>query len=247
MSTPSRSFSQRPALATVLTAAALVLLHPAAGVAQAPAPPAVPSITTTGEAVVRRAPDRSFVTAAVESRAKDPREAQRHNAATMTAVQERLRAAGVAEDAIRTIGYSIQQEVDWVNGRRVPRGYVARNAIEVRLDAIERTGEILDLVVQAGATTVTDVRFDLVDRAGAEREALRLAVMDARARADAAASGAGLIVDRVLRIDDSRQSFQPPRPMLAMAREAADAQVATPIEAGDVEIRAQVTLTVGIR
>jgi uncharacterized protein YggE len=35
--------------------------------------------------------------------------------------------------------------------------------------------------------------------------------------------------------------------MLAMAREAADMQVTTPIESGDVEIRAQVTLTVAIR
>jgi hypothetical protein len=106
------------------------------------------------------------VTASVESRARDPRDAQRQNAATMSAVQQRLEAAGVAGDAVRTLGYSIQQEVDWVNGRRVPREYVARNAIEVRLDAIERTGEILDVVVQAGATAVTDVRFDLADRAG---------------------------------------------------------------------------------
>jgi hypothetical protein len=247
MSTPACSMNQRCGCAATLGVAALLLLLRGPAFAQIPSPPAEPSITTTGEAVIRRAPDRSFVTAAVETRARDPRDAQRQNAATMTAVQQRLEAAGVAGDAVRTLGYSIQQEVDWVNGRRVLREYLARNAIEVRLDAIERTGEILDTVVQAGATAVTDVRFDLVDRAGAEREALRLAVIDARARADAAAAGAGLTVDRVLRIDDSRQSFQPPRPMLAMAREAADMQVATPIEAGDIEIRAQVTLTVAIK
>jgi hypothetical protein len=247
MSSPAHSSNRRPALAIVLSVVGFAACFARPGLAQAPTAPAEPSITTTGEAVVRRAPDRAFVTAAVESRAKDPRDAQRQNAATMTAVQQRLEAGGIAKDAIRTLGYSIQQDVDWVNGRRVPREYVARNAIEVRLDAIERTGEVLDIVVQAGATTVTDVRFDLVDRAGAEREALRLAVIDARARADAAAAGAGLAVDRVLRIDDSRQSFQPPRPMLAMAREAADMQVTTPIESGDVEIRAQVTLTVAIR
>jgi uncharacterized protein YggE len=52
----------------------------------------------------------------------------------------------------------------------------------VRLNAIERTGELLDLLVQAGATSVSGVRFDLKDRAGAEREALRLAVIDAPMR-----------------------------------------------------------------
>jgi hypothetical protein len=230
-----------------LGAAALLTLWPEPGRAQVPTVPAEPSLSTTGEAVVRRAPDRAFVTAAVESRARDPRDAQRQNAATMTAVEQRLEAAGVSGDAVRTLGYSIHQEVDYVNGRRVPREYVARNAIEVRLDAIERTGEILDLVVQAGATAVTDVRFDLKDRSSAEREALRLAVIDARSRADAAAAGAGLSVDRVLRVEDIRHSIQPPRPMLAMAREAADMQVSTPIEPGEVEIRAQVTLMVTIR
>jgi uncharacterized protein YggE len=95
---------------------------------------------------------------------------------------------------------------------------------------------------------VTSIRFDLKDRAGAEREALRLAVVDARARADAAAAGAGGAVDRVLRIEDVRQvRVGPPRPMMAMAREAAADVQQTPIEAGELEIRAQVTLTVSIK
>jgi uncharacterized protein YggE len=207
-----------------------------------------PTIVTTGEAIVRRAPDRAYVTASVETRSRDPREAQRQNAATMTAVHQRLTAAGVPADAIRTLGYSIQQEVDYVNGRRVLREYLARNAIEVRLDAVERTGEILDAAVQAGATAVTNVRFDLRDRAAAEREALRLAVIDARSRADAAAAGAGVTVVRVLRVQDDRSSVQPPpRPMIAFAREAAADQPATPIEAGDLEIHAQATVVVEIK
>ena len=45
--------------------------------AQEPSTPTVPSIVTTGEAVVRRAPDRAFLVAAVETRARDPQEAQR--------------------------------------------------------------------------------------------------------------------------------------------------------------------------
>jgi uncharacterized protein YggE len=207
-----------------------------------------PSIITTGEALVRRAPDQAFVAVSVEARARNPRDAQRQNAEAMTAVQQRIAAAGIPKDAVRTLGYNIQPEFDFVDGRRVQRGYVARNAVEVRVDAVDRTGEILDAAIQAGATSVTSVRFDLKDRAAAEREALRLAVVDARARADAAAAGTGQAVDRVLRIDDTPQvRIAPPRPMMAaMAREAADA-TQTPIEAGELEIRAQVVLTVTIK
>jgi uncharacterized protein YggE len=208
----------------------------------------IPSIVTSGEAIVRRAPDQAFVTLAVETRARAPKDAQRQNAEAMTAVQQRVAAAGIDKDAIRTIGYTIQQEFDYANGKRTPREYVARNGLEIRLDAVERTGEILDVVVQAGATTVTGVRFDVKDRAGAEREALRLAVVDARARAEALAAGAGRTIDRVLRIDDSRQGGPAPMMMMEMRAKtmAADAP-ATPVEAGQIEVRAQITLTVAIK
>jgi uncharacterized protein YggE len=215
--------------------------------AQEPPPP-VPSITTTGEAVVRRAPDQAFITVAVETRARNPRDAQRQNAEGMTAVQQRLAAAGVPKDAIRTIGYSIQQEFDFANGRRTPREYVARNGLEIRVDEVDRTGDILDVAVQAGATNVSGVRFDLKDRSAVEREALRRAVVDARARADALAQGAGRTVDRVLRIDEARQGVVPVMMQMDMrARAVAGDAAATPIEAGTIEIRAQVALTVAIK
>jgi uncharacterized protein len=212
--------------------------------AQPPDPPAhaLNVIVTSGEAVVRRAPDRAFLTVTVEARAKSPREAQRMNAEAMTAVQERLTAARVAKDAVRTLGYDLEQEFDFIQGKRVPREFVARNAIELRVDEITRVGELLDVAVQGGATSVSGVRFDIQDREKAEREALRLAVADARSRAEAAAAGAGRAVDRIIKIEDARESTAPPRPMMTFAMKTADA-AQTPVEPGLVEIRSRVTVT----
>ena len=56
------------------------------------------------------------------------------------------------------------------------RGYVARNSIEVRVEPIERAGEVIDLAVQSGATSVSSLRFDVKDREALEREALAKAV-----------------------------------------------------------------------
>lgn len=229
-----------------ISAAALASALVAAPVAAQDGAAPVPSIVTSGEATVRRAPDQAFITVAVETRARNPRDAQRQNAEAMNSVQQRLAGAGVPKDALRTTGYSIQQEFDYNDGRRTPRDYVARNGVEVRLDAIERTGEILDVVVQAGATSIAAVRFDLKDRTGAQREALRLAVVDARARAEALADGAGRTVDRILRIDDNPQ-FAPPMPMQTMMRAAAADSAPTPIESGMIEVQARVTLMVAIR
>ena len=148
---------------------------------------------TTGEGVVKRAPDRVWVSVAAESRAKNPREAQRANADAMKAVLDKLKALGLSGDAVRTSGYDLQPEYDYANGRQTLRDYVARNMIEVRIDDVARAGDVLDAAVGSGATSVSGIRFDLKDRDSAEREALRLAVEDARARANAAASGAGVM------------------------------------------------------
>ncbi len=228
----------------------LVTLAPARAVAQAPPTPReTPVIVTTGEGVVKTAPDRVWVSIAAESRARNPRDAQRTNADAMTTVLGRLKGAGVPADAIRTSGYDLQPEFDYSDGRQTLRGYIARNAIEVRVDDIARVGDILDVAVGSGATSVSGVRFDLKDRTGVEREALKRAVADARARGDAAASGAGVAIDRVLRIEEQRAVLPDPRPMMMMRREsmAADASSAPPITPGELEVRAVVTMTASIR
>jgi uncharacterized protein YggE len=200
-------------------------------------------VVTSGEGIVQAVPDRAYVNITAESRASNPREAQRRNMELMKPVQDKLRAAGIPADAIRTTNYDLQQEWDFVNNRRISRGYVARNTIEVRVDTLDSLGEILDLAVSAGATSVGDIRFDLKNRAKLEREALRLAVADARARAEAAAAGAGQAIARVIRIEEQGVVAPPPMPMMRMTARDESAQADVPISAGQMELRARVTLT----
>jgi uncharacterized protein YggE len=206
-----------------------------------------PVVITAGEGVVKRAPDRAWVSISAESRARSPRDAQRANADAMTAVIGKLKGAGLAADAIRTVGYNIQPEFDFNSGTQTLRGYVARNSIEVRVDDLARVGEVVDLSVGSGATTVGGVRFDLKDREGAEREALRLAVADAKARAEAAAAGAGSRIDAVIRIEEQGARGPEPQPVMMTVRVGGDVGKETPISAGDLEIRATVRLTATIR
>ena len=223
----------------------ILLLCAPPALAQTKDTPPTPVVVTSGEGIVRAVPDRAFVGITAESRASNPREAQRRNTELMKPVQDKLRAAGVSADAIRTMQYDLQQEWDFVNNRRVSRGYVARNAIEVRVDTIDSLGEILEIAVSAGATSVGDIRFDLKERAKLEREALRLAVADARARAEASAAGAGQSIARVLRIEEHGVVTPPPPPMPMMRMTARDeaAPADVPIATGQMELRARVTLT----
>jgi uncharacterized protein YggE len=230
-------------LAAVIAAATAV--PPAAQ--QPPPPPAGPVVVSTGEGVVKRAPDRVWVTIAAESRAKTPREAQAMNADAMSAVMAKLEGLGLPADAVRTTAYDLQPEFDYHEGRQRLRGYVARNRIEARVDDIARAGEVLDAAVGSGATSVSGVRFDLKDRERLEREALRLAVADARARAEAAAAGAGMSLGGVLRIEEQRAIGPEPRPVMMAMRAGAQESAETPIAAGELEIRSTVTLTAALK
>jgi uncharacterized protein YggE len=239
-----------PFLGTLAMVMVMVMLAAGPVAAQAPAAQQdVPVVVTSGEGSVKRAPDRAWVQVTVESRARNPRDAQKLNTDAMSAVLQKLRGAGLPQDAIQTRAYELQPEYDFAGGRQTLRGYLARNSLELRIDELSRVGEVLDVAVTSGATSVGNVRFDLKDRAGVEREALRLAVDDARKRADAVASGAGMKVERVVRIEEHRMdAVPPPRPVvMAMRAEAGQVAGEPPIEAGELEVRVAVTLTAAIR
>ena len=225
-----------------------LLVLPLAAAAQTPATPpqAEPVVVAVGEGVVKRTPDRAWVSIAAESRARGAREAQKLNADAMTSVLAKIKASGIPADAIQTSGYSLQPEFDYADNRQRLRGYVARNSVDVRVDDLQKLGGVLEAAVDAGANQVSGVRFDLKDRDAVEREAVKLAVADARARADAAAAGAGLKVQRVVRIEEERHTTVP-RPMAMMRESLQVASGEPPISPGEIEVRASVTLTAAIR
>lgn len=206
-----------------------------------------PVLVTTGSAVIRAAPDRAIVRLGTEVHAKTAKDAQQQEAQAMTAVRKQLTDAHVPDEAIRTLSYDLQQEFDFVQGKQIPRDFVARHVLEVRLDDVAQLGDVMGRAAESGAATISGIQFDVKARDELERTALRKAVEDARARADAAAAGAGTMVAGVIRVEEERQS-EGPRPM-AFAREmpAQAAVVATPVAAGEIEIRANVTLTSSLK
>ncbi|MCC7125910.1 MAG: SIMPL domain-containing protein [Acidobacteria bacterium] len=231
----------------LVAVAALLLVWPMMAAAQTPGSPSAPTVSVTGEGIVRRAPDQARVRIGAEGRSARPTDAQSIANTAMTAVQGKLAALGLPKDAIRTMTVSVQMEFDYVEGKQKPRGYVARNVIEVRVDDLKRLGEVLDISVAAGATTLFGLEWGLKDRAQAEREALTLAVTDAMARADAVAAGAKRTVDRLVRIEESGAVMSPVRPQMADRTMAFSASASTPVAEGEIEIRGNVVVTVALK
>ena len=206
-----------------------------------------PSVSVSGEGVVRVAPDRALVRIGAESRSKVSKEAQQRNAELMTAVQQKVAAIGIAKDAIRTLAIDLQPEFDFQNGKQTLRGYVARNTIEVRVDDLSRLGDVLDAAVGSGATSLHGLRFEVKNRDAVEEQALQRAVANAMAKAQTIAGAAKRTIERVLRIEEQFVGSGGPEPMFDRAAMARAADAPTPVVPGEIEVRAQVRITAAIK
>jgi uncharacterized protein len=106
--------------------------------------------------------------------------------------------------------------------------------------ASNRAGAIVDLAVASGATNASGPSFDVSDREALYRDALRLAVTEARKKAEAIAGAGGVSVGDVTRVVEA--GAEGPTMYLATAERAQS----TPVEPGQEEIQATLTVTFAV-
>jgi uncharacterized protein YggE len=164
-------------------------------------------------------------------------------ARVMDAILTAVDGTGVARRDVRTTLLSIQPRYDYRDGRPPTlTGYELANVLEVTVRDLAKLGDVVDVALAAGATSMDGLTFRLADPAPVEREARRLAMADGRSRADVLAAEAGLQIEGVSDIVEGATPRSPvtfPKAERMMA--AADA--ATPVEAGALEVAVSVTVT----
>ena len=67
---------------------------------------------------------------------------------------------------------------------------------------LDKVSDVMDQGVQAGATSVDGVSFDVADRAAAEADAREAAVADAKAKAETLAAGLGVRIQGVASVSE---------------------------------------------
>lgn len=217
------------------------LATPAAAAVQVSSPGPVVELTVSEN--VEAAPDLVTVSAGVTTEAPTAVEAMRKNAQAMTAVIAKIKALGVAERDIQTVGINLGATFDFDQAarRQVFRGYQASNRVSVKLRDIDRTGEVLDALVAAGATDLGGPDWSIADDTAARAQARRQALDTARSQALEYAKASGYSDVRVLEISESIAS-QPPMPFARAVR--AEASLAsTPTQPGMVQAGVTVRVT----
>ena len=164
-------------------------------------------------------------------------------AATMDAILRAVDGAGVARADVRTAMLSVQPRYDYRDGRApVLTGYEIANVVEVSVRDLSALGDVIDVTLTAGATSMDALSFRLADPRPAEREARRQAMAEARSRADVLAEAAGVTVQGVSDIVEG-QPVRPPGPVAKAQRMALAADAGTPVEAGTLDVAVTVSVT----
>ncbi len=208
------------------------------------APQAALTVSATGS--VSAAPDRAIVTAGVVSEGKSAREAMINNATLMNTVYEELEAAGIAQKNVNTSQLSLQPRYDY-RDRQAPKisGYEARNTVTVKSETLDTVGAMLDALVKAGVNNINGVSFSISDPKNAQAQAREDAIKEAKAKAEAMASAAGVKLGPLLSLTEN--NFSPnPRPMMMASRMQMESDSVTPISAGEQSLQVTVNMRYAI-
>ena len=200
-----------------------------------------PVISVDGSGHATAAPDMAEVSLGVVSNSSDAAKAQAENASKMQAIRQALLSVGIDAKDIQTEQYSINPVFS--DDRRKITGYQVHNSLNVKVKDIAKVGKVVDGGLAAGANNINSLHFSKQNPEGMRQQALGNAIMDARTKANVIANCLGVKIVGVQKVTENVGSMYRPDAMLmkAEARFVNQDQLgATPIEAGELEIGADV-------
>lgn len=202
------------------------------------------SVNATGK--VKATPDVAYTTVGVVTQKRKMQDAQAANRELMNAVVKALKAAGLTDDDIRTVSYSVYPVYDYTDGAKIT-GFEVNNSVELTIRDIEKVGAVLDAAAAAGANTSYSVRFDLLDKDPAYNKALTAAMEAARTKADTLAAAGKFTIKGVMSVSEGYSST-PVYYEYRAAEAMADAvKEPTYISAGDMDITASISVVFEIQ
>ncbi|MHB9034963.1 MAG: SIMPL domain-containing protein [Anaerolineae bacterium] len=209
---------------------------------------AVPHISVNGSGRAYGTPDVAYIVLGVNTVDTDASKAVAANSAAMNAVIEAVKAAGVDQKDIQTTVYNMYVE-QVVDKDGIPTGQSRLhidNEIQITLRQPQNAGSLITDALQAGANTVSNISFAVLDTAALEQQARDAAITQAKARAEQLAAGFGAKLGAVRVVNEYTSSPAPVSKDMAPLGMGAASASAVNVQAGQfvvtVDIQVEFTL-----
>ena len=205
------------------------------------------TVTAHGQGTALAPPDTAVLTFGATESAPQAETALAAVSKAAEAISAAVREAGVAGEDIQTADVRVYPEYAQSEGEG-PRvtGYRASISVRVKVRDLATVGQVISAASDAGSTEISGPMFTLDDDADANAKAIEDAVADARSRAEAMARAGGRSLGSVRTLTETVVSAPPVwgyRAEMGAVPYAADV---VPVEPGQLDITAQVTVIFGL-
>lgn len=199
------------------------------------------TISVSGEGKVYTKPDIAMVSLSVVSEGKRIVDVQDSNTRKINQVIKFIKELGVEEKDIKTAGYNLYPIYNYEE--RTPRiiGYGITQTLEVKIRNLDKAGDILEGVVINGANQISSLYFQVDKDEESKERARKLAIDDAKKKAEKLASQLGIKLIKISGYSESGGPYPIYRGL--ELKEGIGGGEAPQIQVGESEIVVNVTLT----
>jgi hypothetical protein len=212
--------------------------------------PQTRSLSVSGTGTVSLAPDIAYVNIGVHTEDADISQAVSSNNTLAQAVVTALQNSGVDAKDIQTSNFSVYttQNYDKLTGQSTGSAFAVDNTVYITVRDLSKLASLLDTAIQAGANNINSVSFDLSDKTAGMQEARAKALTDAGSLATELAQGAGLSLGAIqdLSYSESGPAYYA-YGMGGGGASAPSASVAAPINPGQIQLTATVSVTYAVK
>ncbi len=184
---------------SVLAAALLVFSVAVTNLAAAAEPN---TIAVSGMAEQEVAPDMAYIDVGINVRADDAETARTQEAQIASQIRRALLGLAITDNDLQNTSYYLYQEykVDR-NGVRTADKYVLDSSIKVTVKDLDKLSQVIDNVVEAGATNISNITYALSTQNIIQRQLLATAVENARDKAAVVANAGSRTLGNMLSAD----------------------------------------------
>ena len=184
---------------SVLAAALLVFSVAGTNLAAAAEPN---TIAVSGMAEQEVAPDMAYIDVGLNVRADDAETARTQEAQIASQIRRALLGLAITDNDLQNTSYYLYQEykVDR-NGVRTADKYVLDSSIKVTVKDLDKLSRVIDNVVEAGATNISNITYALSTQNIIQRQLLATAVENARDKAAVVANAGSRTLGNMLSAD----------------------------------------------
>jgi uncharacterized protein YggE len=218
-----------------------------------PIPFAVNSVTTqktnlfqaSGIGKVTVIPNTAAISIGVTKTAPTVSQAQDQTNTAVNNILNSIKSLGIDTKDIKTTDYSVNPQYNYNAGSQTITGYSVTQTIQVKIQPIEKANKVVDAATANGANLVNGITFTVDDATLKQKqdEARKLAVNDAKQKAQSLAGAAGMRLGNIVDVQESSDEIAP-RPVMMKAAGAANADIqSTQLPAGETNITSNITLS----